>query len=418
MLAMLERSRRPAVVPAACALVLCLVSALSAQKASYTLDELLAMGQARNPRLAAGALEVEAAAMAYQASKRLFNPDLEFRLGRAEFHDRDEGRGTYGFALSQPIESPFARRHRVGFEKNVWEEKAHAHRYLTMEVGGEIKVRFHALLLLQEKERLLGRIADSVREMELIVRKRADLGEVKPLDAVKLRVEVLKAEKERTALQAEMETARGELNALLDNGLAPDFTVSGALAYAPVRLDEEDLVERAMTGHPLVRAGLERLEQSRSQVQLVKGQRFPGLALTGFSESGLDGVNRGLAVSLALPLWDFKSKEAAEAALLSRMSEKELGGLRLDLAKEIRASVRRIRLAEGTLAVFDAALLREVEESLRIAEVGYREGEIPLLDFLDSQRTYNSVLGDYNQALYDWNAEMAALEKAAGETIR
>lgn len=418
MAASIERPRRPATLAAACALILALPPALSAQKPAYTLDELVAMGLARNPRIAAGALEVSAAESAYRASRRLFNPDLEFRLGRAEFHDLDDGRGTYGFSLSQSIESPFKRRNRIGLERNVWEEKASAQEYLTMEVVGEIKVRAYALLLLQEKERLLERIAGSVREMEQIVRARADLGEVRPLDAIKLRVEVLKAEQATAALRAEMATARDDLNALLDNGLAPDFTVSGRLAYAPVRLDEEALVERAMSGHPLVRAALERLEQTRSQVGLVKGERFPDLALTGFAESGLDGVNRGVGVSLALPLWNFKSKEVAEAALLSRMSEKELGGLRLDLAKGIRAAARRIRLAEETLSVFDTALLREVEESLRIAEVGYREGETSLLDLLDSQRTYNSILGDYYRALYDWNAERTALEKAAGETIR
>lgn len=418
MAASIERPRRPAALAAACALILALTPALSAQKPAYTLDELVAMGLARNPRIAAGALDISAAESAYRASRRLFNPDLEFRLGRAEFHDLDDGRGTYGFSLSQPIESPFKRRNRIGLERNVWEEKASAQEYLTMEVVGEIKVHAYALLLLQEKERLLERIAGSVREMEQIVRARADLGEVRPLDAIKLRVEVLKAERETAALRAEMATARDDLNALLDNGLAPDFAVSGRLDYAPVRLDEEALVERAMAGHPLVRAALERLEQTRSQVGLVKGERFPDLALTGFAESGLDGVNRGVGVSLALPLWNFKSKEVAEASLLSRMSEKELGGLRLDLAKGIRAAARRIRLAEETLSVFDTALLREVEESLRIAEVGYREGEISLLDLLDSQRTYNSILGDYYRALYDWNAERTALEKAAGETIR
>jgi cobalt-zinc-cadmium efflux system outer membrane protein len=404
------------VIAAVCAIGL--ASARPSQTTSYALDELLAMGLERNPRVAAGALEVAARESAYQASRRLFNPEFGLELGRAEFHDSEEGRRTYGFALSQQIESPFKRRHRIGIEKNAWEESGHAQEYRVMEVVSEIKVRYYALLLLQEKERLLEKIAESARAMELIVRKRAELGEAKPLDAVKLRVEVLKAEKETTALRAEMETARESLNALLDNALARDFTVTGTLAYVPLRLDEEELVERALAAHPLVKAGVARLEQSRSQIRFVRGQRFPDMTLTGFSDSGLDGVNRGVAISLTLPLWNFKSKEVAEASLLSRMNEKELDGLRLDLAKEIRASARRIRLAGETLSVFDAALLSEVEESLRIAEVSYREGEISLLDFLDSQRTYNSILGDHYQALYDWNAEMAALEKAAGETIR
>jgi len=412
-----QRLLRPAALAAVFALGLASFAGPS-QTMSYTLDELVAMGLARNPRVAAGALEVDARESAYRASRRLFNPEFGLQFGRAEFHDRDAGRDTHGFSLSQPVESPFKRRHRIGVERSAWEESSHAQTYRVMEVVSEIKVRYYALLLLQEQERLLEKTAASAREMEAIVRKRAELGEAKPLDAIKLRVEVLRAEKETTALRAEMETARESLNALLDNALAPDYSVSGTLAYIPVRIDEEELVERALAAHPLVRAGIERLEQSRSRIGLVKGRRFPDLTLTGFTDSGLDGVNRGVAVSLAVPLWNFRSKEAAEASLLSRASERELDGLRLDLAKEIRASVRRIRLAEATLSVFDDALLGQVEESLRIAEVSYREGEISLLDLLDSRRTYNSILGDYHRALFDWNAEMAALEKAAGETIR
>ena len=414
-----QRPSRVRVPVTAAAWALALASfLLSGEKTSFTLDELLAMGLSRNPRIAAGALEVAARESAYQASRRLLNPEVELRLGRAEFHDLDVGRGTYGFALSQPIESPFARRHRIGVGRSAWEESGHAQEHLVGEVLCEIKTRAYALLLLQEKERLLERIAASAREMERIVRTRAELGEVRPLDAVKLRVEALKADKETAALRAEMAMARESLNALLDNGLPRDFAVSGALAFVPFPLDEGALVERAMAGHPLVRAGLARLEQSRSQVLFVKGRRFPDLALTGFSESGLDGVNRGVAVSLAVPLWNFKSKELAEASLLSQMSEREFGAVRLELAREIRASALRIRMAEETLSIFSAALLDEVRESLEIAEAGYREGEIALLDLLDSQRTYNGVLGDYHQALYDWNAAMAALEKAAGGAIR
>jgi cobalt-zinc-cadmium efflux system outer membrane protein len=215
-----------------------------------------------------------------------------------------------------------------------------------------------------------------------------------------------------------METARENLNILLDNGLAPDFKVTGALEFRPVPLNEGVLLDRALAGHPLIQARIKRLEQQRSNILLVKGQRFPDLALTGFNDSELDGVNRGVAVTLAVPLWNWRSKELAEAVSLSQMSERELGAARLELANEIRAAARRVRLAERTLSIFTTALLRQVGESLDIAEVSYREGEISLLDFLDSQRTYNSIQGDYHQALFDWNAAMAALEKAVGETIR
>ena len=40
------------------------------------------------------------------------------------------------------------------------------------------------------------------------------------------------------------------------------------------------------------------------------------------------------------------------------------------------------------------------------------------LEFLDAQRTYYSILNDYQDALYNWNLDRAALAKAVGEEIR
>lgn len=393
-------------------------AATSSQETTYTLDELISIALERNPRIAAGTMETAARESAFQASKRWLNPQFDFGLGRAEFHDRPEGRRTFSLAVTQPIESPFKRRHRIEIEKNAWEESLQTQMLRTMEVVFDIKLHFYSLLLLQERDVLLRRIAGSVREMESLVRKRAELGEVKHLDAIKLQVQVLKADNEMAALQAEIEQARESLNVLLDNALSPDFKVSGSLDSRPVSLDADVLIDRAQAGHPLIQSGVKKLEQTRHTVLFVKGQRFPDFALTGFNDSGLDGVNRGVGVTLTIPLWNFKSNEIAEAVSLSRMNERELGAARLEVARDIRACVRRVRLAEKTLSIYTAALLRQVEEILAIAEVSYREGEISLLDFLDSQRTYHGVLGDYYRALFDWNVEMAALERAAGVTIR
>jgi len=395
-----------------------MAAAPSGRDTAYTLDEILAIALERNPRIAAGALETKARESAYQASRALINPQIGFGLGRAEYHDRPEGRRTFSLAITQPIESPFKRHHRIAAERKAWEESLQSQAARTMEVVFDLKLRFYGLLLLQEREILLKRIAQSVREMEALVRKRAELGEVKPLEAIKLQVEALKAENDMAALQAEIDQSRENLNLLLDNALAPGFKVSGKLDSHAVSLDAEALIDRALAGHPWIQAAVNRLEQRRHTALSIKEQRFPDFALTGFEDSGLDGVNRGIGITLSIPLWNFKSSELAEAQSLSRMSERELGAARLELASEIRACVRRVRLAEKTLSIFTTALLRQVEESLAIAEASYREGEISLLDYLDSQRTYNSVLGDYYEALFNWNVEMAALERAAGVTIR
>jgi cobalt-zinc-cadmium efflux system outer membrane protein len=77
-----------------------------------------------------------------------------------------------------------------------------------------------------------------------------------------------------------------------------------------------------------------------------------------------------------------------------------------------------LRLSEHSLQIFHQGLLKQAEESLKIAEISYTQGEISLIDYLDSQRTYHSILNDYQESLFRWNADRAALEKAIGDEIK
>jgi cobalt-zinc-cadmium efflux system outer membrane protein len=131
----------------------------------------------------------------------------------------------------------------------------------------------------------------------------------------------------------------------------------------------------------------------------------------------LDGRNTGIGISLDIPLWNFKSKEILEAENLIRMEEEELRALRMEVATEVKSWISQLRLSENSLQIFHRGLLKQAEESLKIAEVSYTQGEISLIDYLDSQRTYYSILSDYQDSLYQWNVDKAAVEKAIGEEI-
>ncbi len=51
---------------------------------------------------------------------------------------------------------------------------------------------------------------------------------------------------------------------------------------------------------------------------------------------------------------------------------------------------------------------------MRIAETSYRQGEVSFVEYLDARRTYQSIQIEYQQALFDWNRQRAALDRAAG----
>jgi cobalt-zinc-cadmium efflux system outer membrane protein len=387
------------------------------QKNSFRLEELVALGLEHNPQVSASWQNTVAREAAFQASRRLFNPELEFWFGQAESYDQMEERSTFGLSVTQPLENPFKRRYRVQMKKEAWEEALHGHAFQVQEVAFRIKFQYFELLLLKEKQALLGEIERSIRETHQLIAKRAELGEVRELEAIKLYVETLKVQKALTALRSEQELAHEKLNNLVGNSLPPDYQVSGALQFQTRELDEAALLARALSLHPLINAKKKQLAQSLNNTLYVKWQRLPDLAIRGFSDSELDGKNQGVGIALDIPLWNFKGRELAEAESLTHKIELEYTALQMDVSREVRARLRQVKLAGETIAIFTSGLLHQARESLKIADISYREGEISLLDFLDSQRTYNSIMGDYHQALFAWNAELAALEKAIGEPI-
>jgi cobalt-zinc-cadmium efflux system outer membrane protein len=377
------------------------------EKTEFTLSEIISLGLKQNPLISAKRREAEAKKSAYQASKRLFNPQLEFHRGRAKSHDGLVERNTEGISLSQYIENPFKRHHRIQAYEKDWESVEFQYDFWVLDITFEIKELFFTILLLEKKEGLTQKNFDSITEIHALIEKRAALGEVKELEAIKLYVETLKAHNELKRIQTRLELARENLNTYLGNSLPPDFSVVGSLEYTPLDIQGQSLVEKALRSHPRIREKEALLDRAKSNLTYLRWQRLPDFALTGFSQKELDGTNTGIGISLDIPLWNFRSNEIAEAE-----------SLYLNLAAEIKSALKHLKLSEQTLNTYHAGLLKQAEESLKISQVSYTQGEISLIDYLDSQRTYYSILNDYQDSLYTWNADKAALEKDIGEKLK
>ena len=394
------------------------IFAFPEEKKEFNLTEIISLGLKNNPLLLAKLQEVKAKKAAFQASKLLFNPELEFHKGKGKSYDRSEKRNIDGVSLSQHLENPFKRHHRLQMFEKEWQATEYLFDFLRLEVIYDIKKLFYRILLLRNKENLSQKNLNSLEEMYQLIVKRVKLGEVKELEAIKLHVETLKAQNELNKIQTELKLAKENLNKFLGNMLPSDFFISGKLEYTPLAFDEKSLLDKTLLSHPLIKGKEKEMEHAESKLSYVKWQRLPDFKLSGFINNELDEKNRGIGISLDIPLWNFKSKEIAEAESLFLKQNEELKGLKMEISTEVRAKLNEQRLSERTIKLFLEGLLKQAEESLKISEVSYKQGEISLIDYLDSQRTYYSILKDYQDSLYAWNANKAALEKAIGEEIK
>jgi cobalt-zinc-cadmium efflux system outer membrane protein len=388
------------------------------EKKAFDLSEIIDLALENNPLISAKKNEVEARKASYEAAKRLANPELELNVGRATAYDQDLERNTGGISLSQYVENPFKRHHRIQVYEKDWEAAEFSQDILILEVTFRIKNLYFKILRLKSIQELAQKNLDSIQTIHRLIEKRAKLGEIKELEAIKLYVESLQAQRELNQIQTDLFLAKEKLNQYLGQTLPFDFSTVGSLTYAKTEIEENAALKKALNIHPRLNEKEKRVEQANSNWSYVKWQRLPDFKLSGFSQNELDGRNTGIGISLDIPLWSFKSKEIREAENLTRMEEEELRALRLEVSTEVKSWINQLRLSEQSLQIFHQGLLKQAEESLKIAEISYTQGEISLIDYLDSQRTYHSILNDYQESLFRWNADKAALEKAIGEEIK
>ncbi len=207
------------------------------------------------------------------------------------------------------------------------------------------------------------------------------------------------------------------MNNLLGESLPIGFSLAGELTFDPLEADELTLRTKALQDHPLIGQSQANLAVALNQLQFSRSSRIPDPELSGFMDDELDGRNRGIGISISVPLWNFGAKEIAEARSISSQQEYELEALQLEISIQVSFHLNRLRLAEERISLFQTGLLRQAEESMSISEISYREGEISLIEYLDSQRIFYSIQNEYHDSLFDWNLGRAALENAIGADL-
>ncbi len=401
-------------------LYLFLIPALaqSLEKKNFNLSEIINYALENSPFLRAKQKEVQAREASYEASKRLVNPEFEYQRGRAKSWDQTNVRTTEGITLSQNLENPFKRHYRIQAFEDDWRATTFSYGALTLEVVFEVKKVFYEILLLKTKKDFASQNLDSIQKIHKLIEKRAQLGEIKELEAIKLYVESLRAQNELNRILTELTLAQENLNQFLGKVLPSDFSIIGDLTYTQAVLEEETLLQKALLDHPRIKEKKARFDQAKSNESYVRWLRLPDFRLSGFSHKELDGRNTGIGITLDIPLWNFRSREIQEAENLALMEEEKLKALQMEMSTLVKSRINHLKLSEQNLQIFHQGLLQQAEQSLKISEVSYTQGEISLIEFLDSQRTYFSILNDYQDSLYRWNVDKAALEMVIGEEIK
>jgi cobalt-zinc-cadmium efflux system outer membrane protein len=254
----------------------------------------------------------------------------------------------------------------------------------------DLRVSFYRMVAAQERVRLL---TASMGEIELLIRllrQREDEGEGSRYDRMRAEREVAEVRTDVVGANALIAAARARLGGFLPVGTQVQ-SVQGTLPVAIEIPSAEELSVRAAGSRADYRAEQKALARFKLEEQAARRLRIPDPQVSGGVKRAdiMPGVARtGVVFSVSVPLPVFNSgryevaryqaeqdQAAKRAAVLSRQIETEIQG-----AREV-LTIRR-----EALAAYQRELESAGAELTRITRVAYEEGEVGILELLDSLR--------------------------------
>ena len=388
----------------------------SEPNSAYTLNAVIELALERNPIMAGAQGYVRQSRGQQIAAGAYPNPSISGTAGRGSIRDPSTGVTITErtVTVEQPLEWQGKRRARQQAADAGVAGASAAMEEARLDVIAEVKIAFYQLLFAQQDAELAIQNSTMVDEVLRTVKARVAAGEATPFETMKATVEVQKAKKEVARAQNALIVARTKLDMLTAGTLGTQFSIQGGFESFQQKLDPVALAARALEQHPALRRLTKLVEQAAFSAIVERESRIPNVTLQGsyHREAGDESVVAGLSVPI--PLWYQRQGEIETALGARHRAEAERLRAQNEIAQAVTQQVQDVRTANEQLQVFESGLLKQAEQTLRVARVSFQQGAASLLDVLDSQRVYRQTLLEYTQTRADLSIALARLERAVG----
>jgi len=392
----------------------------TAENTALTLEQCISITLQQNPLILSSLQQHQASLARISQAKALPQPSINYDsdLQPKFFNFKDSGESYFG--LSQSIEFPGKRHLRGKIASKESNEIMAEIDLLKLDIVFHVKRAFYGLLLAQEKlkyaQQDLELAQDFLKKAEL----KFDAGDVAKVEALRARVESAKAANEVRSLTNEVRLAKAMLNFLLARKKYAPLEIKGKLKRPSISLNFEELIKRALSFRPEIT----RIGYSLEKENLKKKQGYlsylPDFDL-GVSRHRLEGEGTYWDVTLSFPIplffWQPKKGEIREAQANVEALKREAEHLKNAITLEVEEAYMNALTASNMIQLFEEEMLTQAEEVYNMFLFSYQEGEIGGIELIEARRTLVETRKSYADALYHYDASLAALEKSIGQTL-
>lgn len=367
-----------------------------------------------NLELASARLRIEEAQGRLLQSGRLSNPDLGFELK----HDRrfDEGSLTLAFDQKFPLTS------RLRLEKAFSKKAVAAAELEVLDVERKLITEAQSLVVkiisIEQQRPLRQKQSDLALKLSDFAAKRAEAGEVSPLDAAQAQVDSQRILLEGRQLETGRITLLGQLKNLLGVSHSDTLAVTGTLPDIALPAKKNHWEER-----PDYRISKLKEESSQLEIELARSKKWEDLTAGIFvegerMEDAPNGLERtgylGFRLSLPLPFWNRNEGEVREKLAGAQRSLLETKALSAQIQNEA-STARAEMMAYAKLATdTKEKLLPLVLKQTDNLEKAYQQGQTDLFTVLRSSEQKLQLETAALEASRDFHLARIRYEAVAG----
>jgi cobalt-zinc-cadmium efflux system outer membrane protein len=234
-------------------------------------------------------------------------------------------------------------------------------------------------------------------------------------DYLKIKLQLLQFQTDvSSARLAKKQALVGLRDFLGYNAVPADYDVIGDLAYAPLKVNLEDLQTRALRERPDFRAAELGITAAQSQILLAKANAKVDINGT-YDFTHVSGENTAsIFANFELPIFNRNQGEIARTGYALTQAQEQQQAASDTVLSDVANAYEAVKSNDEVVQLYTSGYLQQAQDSRDISEYAYKRGAASLLDFLDAERSYRSVQLAYRQALASYMTALEQLKEAVG----
>ena len=260
----------------------------------------------------------------------------------------------------------------------------------------DLRLAFYRLVAAQRRETVLTDGLHSLDEVISILRTREKEGEGSRYDRLRAEREMAEYRSQLAIARTETAQARAALSVFLPAG-AQIETVVGRLDTPAIVPAIDALVQRALTHRSEYVAEQRQIIRSELERRAAERLRYPDpVAIAGIKRGdvavGRTETSSAVGISIPVPLFNKGQTEVARWRAEADIAAARRDALDRRIRGEVVGAAEALRLRNSALEQYRTEVNQPGAELSRIVRVAYQEGEVGILELLDSYRVTRQAL--------------------------